>query len=111
MDKYIKLDDALQCAYDLAQDFENDGNVDSAEAARAVAIWLADLPTADVRPIVHGKWIEHRAQYGNVIWVKWRCSICGYRRESSPLHRIAAKKPDASYCEICGADMREKPPE
>ena len=49
------------------------------------------LPAADVRPVVHGKWID-----SDEPGVPSHCSCCGY-----PIDRFYKTK----YCPDCGADM------
>ena len=49
-----------------------------------------DLPAADVRPVVRGKWIDH--QEGRWIYVK--CSECG------TVHDVKS-----NFCPNCGAAM------
>jgi len=59
------------------------------------------IPAADVRPVVRGKWIISRTDYG---WnsaefpTHCKCDQCG--REIPYLDRD-------DYCPNCGADMRE----
>ena len=62
---------------------------------------LKDIPAADVRPVVRGKWIESKS-----IMEVLYCSECGFRT-------IYGAMPDGlgrnySYCPNCGADMREE---
>ncbi len=60
------------------------------------------IPAADVRPVVHGKWIMNDDS-------KTVCSLCGnvVAFVSHP-----DKRWDFGYfCPNCGADMREKPAE
>lgn len=60
-------------------------------AAKAI---VSSAPTADVAPVVHGRWVKeiYRDPYG-AIWKKYHCSLCG---------RVEIKK--ESYCN-CGAKM------
>lgn len=61
--------------------------------------WYADkikaLPSADVVPVEHGKWIES-ANFDTGFWV---CSKCGFVSEA-----IAAPKL-YNYCPNCGKKM------
>lgn len=88
------------------------GEYISREAAiKEVAKWLADvfsiksesgagtlfkklrsIPSADVRPVVRGKWIDH--QEGR--WIYAKCSECG------TVHDVKS-----NFCPNCGADMWE----
>ena len=54
---------------------------------------IMDIPTADVRPVVRGKW-EH---FGSDVF---RCSECGYG--------IQPWNIGVNFCPNCGADMREE---
>ena len=52
------------------------------------------IPAADVKPVVHGEWIE----LGKYIdGYNWRCSVC--KRESTMA---------INFCPNCGADMRKE---
>lgn len=51
-----------------------------------------DIPTADVKPVVHGEWIQKMTSPASCIYV---CSVCGI--EGFPVQ---------DYCCWCGADMR-----
>ena len=64
------------------------------EAIADVLKTIEKLPTADVRPERHGRWIEDE-KYGIVI-----CSECGEEH--------AWEDYRASYCEDCGAKMDGK---
>lgn len=52
-----------------------------------------EIPAADVRPVVRGKWIDH--QEGR--WIYAKCSECG------TVHDVKS-----NFCPSCGADMREE---
>ena len=52
---------------------------------------LRNLPAADVRPVVRGKW-------ENIGSDVWRCSQCGYG--------IMPWNAGQNFCPNCGADMR-----
>lgn len=52
------------------------------------------LPAADVRPVVHGTWVDETNKWSN----GFRCSQCG--------HKIFCGT--TNYCPNCGADMREE---
>lgn len=87
MADYILRDDAVQCAEDIADDFYGD---DASSGALAVAEWLKDIPAADVRPVVHGKW-EH------ISFMTCRCSVC-----KEVFHELEGD----NFCPTCGAEMR-----
>lgn len=53
------------------------------------------VPTADVEPVRHGKWIEkHKKAFGRVREVSYDCSYCG--------NHVYCKY---NYCYNCGAKM------
>lgn len=54
--RYISLDDAVQCAEDVAVDFENDDFTEMSMGAHTVGVWLKDIPAADVVPAP--RWIS-----------------------------------------------------
>ena len=56
---------------------------------------VRDVPTADVVPVVHGKWIES-ANFDTGFWV---CSKCRFASEAIAAHKLYG------YCPNCGARM------
>lgn len=61
-----------------------------------VDVALYDVPAADVRPVVRGRWIEKPYLLGttNV------CSVCG--------ENYGMPHGKYNFCPNCGADMREE---
>jgi hypothetical protein len=57
--------------------------------------YLDEVPAADSRPVVRGKWIDY--QQGR--WVYAKCSEC------ETVHDVRS-----NFCPNCGADMRPQPP-
>lgn len=55
---------------------------------------IKDAPTADVAPVVHGRW----AHLGGD---EWCCSACGFVITTEG----SWDKPTKKYCEGCGAKM------
>ena len=55
---------------------------------------VEEMPTADVAPVVHGRWIE---QEKYTFGVMYDCSICG--------DRILDNGHPWNYCPNCGARM------
>lgn len=51
-------------------------------------------PAADVKPVIHGEWLDTTKQIG---FPEWTCSVCGGRGRG-----------DYFLCPWCGADMRGK---
>lgn len=64
---------------------------------------LAQIPAADVRPVVRGKWIDRDDDYYG--WNMWACSACG---EEFVLTEGTPDMNDYHFCPNCGADMREE---
>jgi hypothetical protein len=58
------------------------------------AEYLYELPAADVMPVVHGRWIEHKKY---IFGTMYDCSICGTR--------ILNNGHTWNYCPNCGAKM------
>lgn len=57
---------------------------------------VADIPAADVRPVVEGKLVN---PYIEEYYGEWyHCSVCG----------SGGLGPDDNFCPNCGADMREE---
>lgn len=72
---------------------------------------FADLPAADVRPVVRGEWDKHEDydEYGGGRYVEWSCSECCHivKRGWAVRDKNSDKKPTENFCPNCGADMRE----
>ena len=90
MDDYIKREDAIK-AFDPQQrrDWYTPWIVET----------LEDLPSADVAPVRHGRWIECTSS------PHWKCSICGTKAsiwfdESDDVCEWLS-----DYCPNCGAKM------
>lgn len=62
-------------------------------AAKRILAMIDDMPTANVAPVVHGRWV-----YG------CQCSVCGDRH--GPYN--SRHKPYYNYCPNCGAKMDEE---
>ena len=63
--------------------------------ADCIASEIADIPAADVAPVVHGRWIE-KEKY--TFGIMYDCSLCE--------NRILDNGHPWNYCPNCGADMR-----
>ena len=53
-----------------------------------------------------GRWIPTYEDCCADVWVKWKCSECGYVRKKGWKQTYDGAKPDALFCEMCNADMR-----
>lgn len=62
---------------------------------------LENLPAADVRPVVKGKWIRLDMHRG---MEQYKCSACN----SEVYVPECMGEPMFGFCPICGADMREE---
>ena len=56
--------------------------------------WIDDLTAADVRPVVHGRWIETKTGF--------HCSACKSKAKGTKDGALLS-----SYCPKCGAMMEE----
>ncbi|MBO5967319.1 MAG: hypothetical protein J6S14_02340 [Clostridia bacterium] len=68
--------------------------------AKVLHVLNDNVPAADVREVVRGKWIKDCDYH-------FRCSVCGDRwvvSNGKPLDIVNGW----SYCPNCGADMRQK---
>ena len=64
---------------------------------------LANIPAADVRPVVHGHWISTKeAEEMGDIMKEFTCSICGCCEWD------CTESESFNFCPNCGADMRGK---
>ena len=61
--------------------------------------FIDDIPAADVRPVVRGKWINQRAD-------SEMCSACGVRFYISALFAVGGND-EPNFCPNCGAMMEE----
>ena len=68
---------------------------DSKVTLRNAKRLLADMPVADVAPVVHGRWIEKKAP---AVRIYFECSNCGAHENK----HTAIK---GYYCWRCGAKM------
>ena len=69
---------------------------------------MEQIPAADVRPVVRGKWLNDFCGKGRFSKRIVQCSLCGNFLD---LDGVNAGRGDANYCPNCGADMREPPKE
>lgn len=61
----------------------------------SVLEYVENLPTADVAPVVHGRWMHEETEGGFHVW---RCSRCGRGMNDNP-------EGMDFYCYHCGAKM------
>lgn len=65
---------------------------------------LENLPAADVRPVVRGKWLNDFCGKGRFSKRIVQCSLCGNFLD---LDGVNAGRGDANYCPNCGAQMSD----
>ena len=67
---------------------------------------LASIPSADVRPNIHGHWIDCGCMYGygNTSFRKYKCSVCREKVYEQPMNIKYHK-----FCLHCGANMDVEP--
>lgn len=103
MNDYIIRNAAVEKAMEYCPD--DDGSCSKAGTdLRELLDELEDIPAADVKPVVRGKWDGTADGYadGNLVYDIWECSCCGYDADG------AEEKPTWNFCPNCGADMREE---
>lgn len=95
MAEYIEREAALTADFKIS--FKRlDTRIKTArDAVQAYANYIANLPTADVKPVVHGEWIYN--EYGKPI-----CSVC----KKEMWRGAGGKYKPSDYCPSCGAEMR-----
>ena len=94
MAEYIDKEIALSLVQpDTPEDEEN--AITIATAKKLVRSIVYRTPTADVAPVVHGRWIREDNSLG------WVCSRCGRGVNTNP-------EGIDLYCYHCGAKMDEK---
>ena len=67
------------------------------------ALFEESAPSADVRPNIHGHWVDEKVGRwfaGDI----FKCSECGNTLNRSGVN---CGRGDANFCPNCGADMRE----
>lgn len=104
---YIERDEAIITINKYRIGLRKQGLVILDGAVAEVKKRIDNLPNADVRPVVRGKW-EHgreiaRKMWGNETWEieyeDWHCSACGCVVKDYGFSRY-------KFCPFCGADMR-----
>lgn len=64
---------------------------------------LKQIPAADVRPVVRGKWIRGNESRTSPTKDSYICSVCGEKTLSG----FCGNPAKTNFCPNCGADMRE----
>lgn len=94
-DEYIKRSDVQDALHSAIIEWNKDCGIARMEYLR---IRLNNVPAADVRPMVRGRWLKHG--------YCCPCSACGWDSgfSGTPLE---LKISEFNFCPNCGADMRE----
>ena len=96
MDEYIKREMALEAIdeYFRTTNPDDDEQIGVLKSRRIIRT----LPAADVAPVRHGRWIEHKHfRHDHYIDSTYECSECNVEE---PL--------TSDYCPNCGAKMNEE---
>lgn len=95
MSEYIEREAALNANFKIPAKRLDTRIKTARDAVQAYANYIADLPAADVQPVVRGKWVW--TETGDEAYEQfWVCSVCGE-------HDFY----EANYCPNCGARMDE----
>ena len=85
---------ALRKAIDLC-------DIDTFTDKQTICEQIAEAPTVDAKPVVHGRWDYMETEYG----YRFICSCCSIPWMISARTRMCEK---TNYCPHCGADMMER---
>ena len=96
-DEYIRKADAVDEINVNADGLEQNGCIPFAQGARAMAIVVEQMPTANVVPVVHGEWIHMGCGV-------FECDKCGERISTNVYVREEASE-RFKYCPNGGAKM------
>lgn len=97
-DDYIKREDALTGLEDSDIGFCDDEPIQTRNSALKI---IQNIPAADVRPVVHGKWVKSKmSAWGYRQW--YECSECG-----EPVFPSYGHPARTNFCHNCGAKMKE----
>lgn len=110
MAEYIERQTVVDMLQNLSYDDWNQGVVTSwANAFSECAEMILDIPPADVRPVVRGKWIKVGGFYTPGGDPVWECSECGKGRHVYGVEHgtYGADISDGQWvaCPNCGAEM------
>lgn len=86
---YITKESALSCFHDWIDRYGHEHTADEMVEYQRIE----DLPVADVRPMVRGKWKHDGSDWKN----RFICDQCGYK--------WFFNAEEAHFCPNCGADM------
>ena len=94
-DEYIRKEDASDWLKQYGQDV-----LHGKYKFSLMYIWknIMDLPSADVVPVVHGKWIDEDPAFAEYFA---NCSVCGYEID------VHNERGYFNFCPNCGAKMED----
>lgn len=92
MTDYIKREDALNTAR----------NTFTGMTADTMELRINDIPSADVAPVRHGRWIVGDGGNGWNDWYVFECPLCGIKIEDRNGRGVDWAY---NYCPNCGAKM------
>ena len=99
MDEYIKREEAIK----IAESY-NPQNGSSFCRNRGIADYIAEdismIPSADVAPVKHGRWICMRKGYE-----EYECSVCHGMDSNCSDYYADHVVTEQEYCPFCGAKM------
>ena len=95
MDKYIKREEIMKFPIRKDHCDKEHANEHFIFGIESVLEYIENLPIADVKPIVHGRWMHEETEGG---FPTWKCSRCGHGTNYDP-NGIDL------YCYHCGATM------
>lgn len=102
MSDYISREAALKSIFNEKWDIIRTSNLNDYMKGRAYGFDQAfsvveNMPSADVAPVVHGRW---ECELDNKGWNKHTCSLCGYMKRTD-IHVSLGW----NFCPNCGAKM------
>lgn len=96
MARYIDAETALEDIRNLAEKHHMNGEYEFANGILKAITRIKSQPTADVKEVVHGEWIDIDGNDEH-----YKCSICNKTINGNGIPYYF------NFCHKCGADMRE----
>lgn len=96
MAEYIERELALSHPFANGHYDHKNANEEFILGHKSYKEWLEDLPTADVKPVVRGKWLLVNDEFIDEV----KCSNCGVVEYFEKGWKYY------NFCPNCGADMR-----
>lgn len=98
MSDYISRQAAIDALWKISNEMDS---VYYTAAIHTAVESLESLPTADVVPVVHGRWIDRIIDDTHYVY----CSECGDEYVEDDLRLDSWVKQYFKYCPVCGAKM------